>query len=210
VAFNEAAAYFRLSRYDDAVAHYRRALDDDALPEARRARAWFDLGNAQLAKAGGDNRRLLEAAIQSYRQCMASNPAAGLRRDVQHNLEIAGERWLKSRPAGNGADTEDPSPDGSDKEGASADGKRNKTPQTGARDVAGPNKEGTGQDGGDNTKSGKQASRGPITVLADQSTPQGLSQEEALAHLERALDRLRQERRSDRDGTDGPLRGKDW
>lgn len=210
VAFNEAAAFFRLGQFADAEAHYRRALDDDALPDGRRARAWFDLGTALLAQAGDQDRRLLERAMFAYRECLAADPESALRRDAEHNLEIAGRRWLRSRPTSPGGaerDGQQPGPEDVPRQ------KRGSGQKKEAGGPGSPNQNaGTSQtdDRGSPGKEGTNAARGPVTVLADQATRQALSPDEALTHLQRHLERIRRERSEQRSTRDGPLRGKDW
>src|SRR5262249_30095499 len=59
IAFNKAAALYRLTEYADAARHYRRCLEDATGP--RRARALYNLGNClvqQQAKGGRARLRL--------------------------------------------------------------------------------------------------------------------------------------------------------
>src|SRR5271156_4871 len=49
VAFNEAAALYRLGQYAEAAEHYLRARDDAIGP--RRARLLYDLGNCLVQQA---------------------------------------------------------------------------------------------------------------------------------------------------------------
>ncbi len=98
VAFDLAAARFRKEEYAAAVTAYRQALDDGEIPLERRQRAWFDLGNALLAEAGTSDRRLVEEAMTAYRHCLAADPEPELQHDAEHNLALAGGRWLKTQP----------------------------------------------------------------------------------------------------------------
>jgi Ca-activated chloride channel family protein len=97
IAFNKAAAYYRLGRHKEAIDSYRRALEDDVAPPERRARAHFDLGNALLQNAGGSSHQLGEA-VASYRACLHQKDIPDkLRADARANLELAQLLWLQAR-----------------------------------------------------------------------------------------------------------------
>src|SRR5204863_9313767 len=98
VAYNQAAAYYRLGRYREAEHHYGRCLEDDQAPPLRRARAAFDLGNALVHQAADSNADQLAQAVAAYRTC-AAEPAADrdLRSDARHNLELAQLLLQKAR-----------------------------------------------------------------------------------------------------------------
>jgi hypothetical protein len=95
VAHNQAAALYRLERYDDADGRYRcAAANGDAL---RAARADYDRGNCALRQAcrgeGAPEPRLLDQAAGHFRDCLdrESKDAgdAKLFADARHNLELA-------------------------------------------------------------------------------------------------------------------------
>jgi Ca-activated chloride channel family protein len=198
VAFNKAAAYFRLGRFREADLHYQRALEDGQIQSERRVRAWFDLGNARVKQAGEDHAALLESAIAAYRACLADSATTpALAKDVRHNLELASLLWAKARIK----HKDDPSntPD-------SQDPKKNKTPKNG-KDPKG-NGEGNGEDDpkgsgkngnglrDKNGKKGNQAAQGPLQVLPDDNQLTPLSPQETEAHLERLADRIERDRRA--------------
>jgi tetratricopeptide (TPR) repeat protein len=94
VAHNQAAALYRLERYDDADGRYQcAAANGDAL---REARADYDRGNCALRQAcrgdGSPDPRLLDQAAEHYRACLdreSSDAAdAKLFADARHNLEL--------------------------------------------------------------------------------------------------------------------------
>jgi tetratricopeptide (TPR) repeat protein len=210
VAFDLAAAHFRKEEYAAAVDAYRQALSDGELPEKRRRRAWFDLGNALLAEAGTTDRRLVEEAMTAYRHCLAAEPDAELRSDAEHNLALAGRRWLLTLPPpvndeqGNTSnETETPSKEKTEGTGNSADSNNTaKNPPPGDPQAGGPGepKRGNGTN---------QAANGAITVLPDSADRAALNAADAAQHLERAIGRIERDRPPARPQDSAP-RGKDW
>ncbi len=100
IAFNRAAACFRLGRFADAALAYRQCLDDDCAPPGRRARARYDLGTALVRQSGGTSAALLTEAVASLRACLAE-PALEpeVRASARHNLELAQLLLLRARAA---------------------------------------------------------------------------------------------------------------
>jgi tetratricopeptide (TPR) repeat protein len=206
VAFDLAAAYFRKQDYVAAATAYRQALDDGELPAERGSRAWFDLGNALLEQAGTTDRRLLEQAMTAYRHCLAG-ASADLRGDAEHNLEIAGRRWLKTLPPPKD-DDQGNEPTGPEKTKPEKSGNSNDPNNEQKGDpTADPNP----SKGGDSKKGDptNKASKGAITVLPDSPERAPLTADDAIAHLERAIGRIDRDRPPARPH-DVPLRGKDW
>src|SRR5262249_48578106 len=70
VAFNKAAALYRLERYPEAAEHFQRAVEDKQAPPLRQARGYYDLGNC-FVKAKPSDVKSLEQAVHSYRECLA-------------------------------------------------------------------------------------------------------------------------------------------
>ena len=209
VAFDLAAAHFRKEEYAAAVSAYRQALEDGELPLERRRRAWFDLGNALLAEAGTTDRRLVEEAMTAYRHCLAADPEPELRHDAEHNLALAGRRWLQTQP---------PPPDEGNEPGNTSD--TNRKPDTGTGDPKNPQSTDAHGDptadpkpapGPGDPKAGdkKTPARGSITVLPDSTERAALTADDAAFHLERAIGRIDRDRPPARTH-DLPLRGKDW
>ncbi|MBI3821600.1 MAG: VWA domain-containing protein [Planctomycetes bacterium] len=96
VAFNKAAAHYRLGQHKKAIECYRRCLEDDQAPPERRARAHFDLGNSLLHYADG-NAAALADAVKQYRACLHQpDLPPKLKADARHNLEIAQLLWLEA------------------------------------------------------------------------------------------------------------------
>jgi len=88
VAFNKAAALYRLGRFREAELHYRRCREDAA--GARRAKLHYDLANCLVQRAGEHDAEALAEAIHLYDECRRDpNADASLTDDAQHNIEIA-------------------------------------------------------------------------------------------------------------------------
>jgi Ca-activated chloride channel family protein len=198
VAFNKAAALFRLGRYREAELHYRRCLDDAR--GLRRARALYDLGNCLLWQARDQNARLLEQAIACYRACRRLPEAPpDLLADAEHNLELARLLWLKARaasgeeqPANEEGGSESPHKDRpQDKSGPDGLGSDNPKPQAGQ---AGKEKQ-VGQEKLGQDQKTPVPGAGTLPTLPDTDELVPLSPEDTAAYLERLAERVRQERR---------------
>jgi Ca-activated chloride channel family protein len=209
IAFNKAAAYYRLERYKDAIDAYRRAVEDDRAPPERKARMYFDLGNA-LAQHAGERAAPLAEAVANYRKCLYQpNLPDSLRRDARHNLELAQLRWLKAKeqePAEAKSPEAPPKKDPLDEKDAKKSAEmyvpvdpEKKQKQQASDDVP------KGQN------SDKVRSEGSISVLPDEQVVQAISPEDAASTLDAHARRIAAERRQLR-GPTGPatLTTKDW
>jgi Ca-activated chloride channel family protein len=87
VAFNKAAAFYRLGRFGEAEAHYRRCLES-AAPQ-RRVQALFNLGNCIARQAADEDVSQWESAVAAYDECLAAGPADPLATDALHNQAVA-------------------------------------------------------------------------------------------------------------------------
>lgn len=200
-AFNRAAARYRLGQFAEAAADYRSVLGDAAIPPERRQRAWYDLGNSLLHQAKNVDRRLLEEAIASYKECLKEASDEALRADAIHNSDLALRRLRKLLPNDTPPGT-DPNPQAEPKDGKTPDkGKSGETSKTKVPD----DRKGTGdpqppeKNGGDS----KTPALGSITVLQGPTTPAGA--------LNAVIERIAQERRRALQARDfEPLHGKDW
>jgi tetratricopeptide (TPR) repeat protein len=105
IAQGQAAALYRLQRYEEAKERYHCAEETGG--DLRAARAAYDSGNCSLREAcqkpGAPNTELLLRAAGEYRKCLSLEPATGgaaqLFEDARHNLELT--RLLLARnPAG--------------------------------------------------------------------------------------------------------------
>jgi Ca-activated chloride channel family protein len=196
VAFNKAAALYRLGRYREAELHYRRCLDDAR--GLRRAKALYDLGNCLLWQARDHNARLLEQAIACYRASRrVPEASATVLANAQYNLELARLLWLKARAAG--PDDEPPNEDGKNEithekkdKGKAPSGSStsdNGEPQTAQ---ASQDKQGAEDNPGNDQKT---PGAGNLPTLPDTDELMPLPPEDTAAYLERLAARVRQERR---------------
>jgi tetratricopeptide (TPR) repeat protein len=98
VAFNEAAALYRLGRYAEAAEHYLRSREDAA--GFRRARLLYDMGNCLVQQAQERDAPLLERAVRSYQECVR-DPASSdeLRTHAEENLKIARVLLVRAKAA---------------------------------------------------------------------------------------------------------------
>jgi Ca-activated chloride channel family protein len=208
VAFNQAAALFRLGRFDESAVHYQRCLEDQMIPAPRQARANYDLGNA-LLQAGVQDRRRLEHAIDAYRRSLNAELPDDLRADALHNLELAKWLWLKAKPPSDAAPSTMAEPEKNRlKEprgnGAALTGAKNgNLTDDGNRNKAGVEQSGLGTQ--------KKLAHGPLQVLPDHDQLTPLTPEETAAHLEQFIERMRRERRSYwQQAGPAPSHVKDW
>jgi tetratricopeptide (TPR) repeat protein len=198
VAFNKAAALYRLKKYREAELHFRRCLDDQQAPPVRKARAYYDLGNCLLKQAQAADAPMLERAMGFYRECLALNvPDGDLLAYAQHNLELATLLWLKAKIAAKDSPTPPDQPE---------DPRRTAREQR-FQDEPGARKARTGDpadqaaekadEGPDGQKPGKKnAAPGKLLNLPDQDELVPLPPEDALATLEDASRRILGEHRT--------------
>jgi Ca-activated chloride channel family protein len=202
LAFNRAAAHFRIGRYAEAALGYRQCLDDDRIPAERRPRAHYDLGTALMKQAGGASPSLLRQAVTSFRACLAQpDLTADLRADARHNLELAQLLWLRARAA----NPNDPNDGGPDSESQS---RRQQAPGPDAKG----NQQNVGTDPNADPRAGQEVGKdgkpapgagakdmlnaGSLQVLPDTDDIRPLPPAEADEQLERIIERIAQERRS--------------
>jgi tetratricopeptide (TPR) repeat protein len=105
IAHDQAAALYRLQRYEEAKQRYHCAEESGG--NLRSARAAYDRGNCNLREAcqskGEPNADLLLQAARDYRKCLSfekTTPGAdSLFEDARHNLELT-RLLLAQSPAG--------------------------------------------------------------------------------------------------------------
>jgi tetratricopeptide (TPR) repeat protein len=213
VAFNKAAALYRLKRYAEAARHYERCLEDKQAPPIRQAGAYYDLGNCLVKQAGPSDVKVLKQAMDSYRESLAlAAEDENLKADVRHNLELATLLWLQAKTAArDNPESSDPKEDQRPK-----DPKDDKEPgsQTGKEKGQGGKGEKTEKTGeGPEAKGGqkKSASPGKLLNLPDQDELVKLPPEDTAALLEQAAQRILNERSDYHRGSGPPSEGvKDW
>jgi Ca-activated chloride channel family protein len=214
VAFNRAAALYRLGRFAEAVACYRQCLEDDLAPAPRRARAHYDLGTALLKQSGATSPSLLRKAVQAFRACLAQPGLdPDLSADARHNLELAQLLWLKAR-----AENPEQSADGGGdqrpetKQPKAEPGGPNKDKQAGPNGAM-SDKEPGGKDGNGPAGEGKKDAlkAGPLDVLPDTDQVVPLPPAQADEQLDQVIERILRERRAHLKGSDRtPKDARNW
>jgi Ca-activated chloride channel family protein len=200
VAFNRAAACYRLGRFAEAVTGYRQCLEDDQMPIARRTRARYDLGTALLRQSDGTSAALLRQAVAALRSCLAEPGLdPDLHADARHNLELAQLLWLKARAANpeqrsDGAEDHRPEQKSSKLSGPNSEKKNSAEPgPKGGPEIGEP-----GDDDKGAPAEGKKnrVKSGALQVLPDAPQVVPLPPPEAEAQLDSIAERIIQERRS--------------
>jgi Ca-activated chloride channel family protein len=212
VAFNKGAALYRLKRYAEAARHFQRAVEDKQGPLLRQARGYYDLGNCLVKQAQPTDVKILEQAVDSYRECLALAPEDdGLVTDARHNLELATLLWLKAKTAArdkpnNGDSKEDPKPKGKEEKDSGTQIGKEKGPGSKEEKVE---KTGDGPEAKGGQK--KLATPGKILNLPDEDQLVKLPPEDTAALLEQAAQRIQNERRDYRRQSGPASDGvKDW
>src|SRR5262249_42162994 len=194
VAFNKAAALYRLGQDPRAAEHDRRGLE--APPGPRRARVLFGLANSLLQQARARDARTLERAVALYRECRAQEGAdPDLIADAEYNMELARLLWVKAM-----ANPQDPESNPGPEDGSQAPRPRNTPdPNRGARggEQAPPAGEGKPMPGDppdprQNPRDSDERApgRGNQPTLPDLDDLTPLSPQETTAYLEEAARRI--------------------
>jgi len=98
LAFNEAAALYKLGRYREAETHYWLTRQDAT--GDRLARVLYDLGNAVFQQAGSRDAPLLQRAVGFYEECLSHTDAEPeLLVNAHFNLQLALERLKRAKSA---------------------------------------------------------------------------------------------------------------
>jgi tetratricopeptide (TPR) repeat protein len=192
VAFNKAAALYRLGRFREAELEYLRSLEDSSSP--RRDELYYNLGNCLVRQSQEKSARMLERAVHAYEKCLSMNPVEWLRENSRHNLELARALWSKAKSS-QGEEQSPDSPD-SNQERSADSGSREVDPVPsggGTAQSAGEriNPRGTEPGGSDQLSPGA----GNLPVLVDTDEIQPLAPEDAGALLAKAAARIERERR---------------
>jgi tetratricopeptide (TPR) repeat protein len=98
VAFNKAAALYRLGEYRQAEQHFRRCLEDAS--GLRRARSLYNLGNSLVKRARTYDVEVLREAVGCYEACLSEGQAdSDLVVDARDNLKFAREALAQAEVA---------------------------------------------------------------------------------------------------------------
>jgi tetratricopeptide (TPR) repeat protein len=212
VAFNKAAALYRLGLFVEAERHYRRALENASGP--RRQQALFNLGNCLLQQGQEWNLEAFEQSVRCYEECLAEPGInAALRIKVEHNLELT--RLLLQKAKAEQLPRNSSNKSDKNKEPRASKSKQDEggdEPQTGSKNT----KDGKGESSRNNNSKGadsdqKTAGKGDRVTLTDQEQLVPMSAQETRALLEQLTEHIRQERRA-RQSMVAPnsSRVKDW
>lgn len=205
VAFNKAAALFRMGEYALAEVHYLRAREGAA--GERLARVNFDLGNTLVLRAGERDARLLGRAVDAYRACLAE-PEAGpeLREDARHNLQIAIVFWEKAKAAEKASPSNPDDPGNRPPSAADTDPRQQlanrgsagiREPGYGDPQAALMGKDGEGQQGSP-TNAPSPPGAGNVPLVPDEDRLNPLAPHEVARVLQDVAERVAKERRDHR------------
>jgi tetratricopeptide (TPR) repeat protein len=198
VAFNKAAALYRLGRYGEAESYYTRCLEDagdDRLPQAL-----YNLANCLVQEARDMDAGMLERAIGNYERCLRQEPTdSSLAEDARANLELA--RALLARAKANRTSRNDSErASGGALREANDAAPASGSPEPGSRqrnaDLA--RRIPMSTDGGDEPLPSDQApppGKGNLPPIPDRDKILPLSSEETAAYLKKAAERIAEERR---------------
>jgi tetratricopeptide (TPR) repeat protein len=202
VAFDKAAALYRLGRFREAELHYLRALDD--ANGQRRARSLYDLANSVVQQAQPRDLRLLTRAIGYYEECLRQ-PDIGpeLAANARANLELAQTQLARAKAARDEQNPDEPEPDNPSappeqprEQGPTPRG--NQIP--GATESTGAGPEGSAQPG--DTATGAHPTEAPpppgvgnLPPIPDKDDLVPLSPEDTAAYLRQIAERVLRERR---------------
>lgn len=212
VAFDQAAALYRLGRFREAELHYRRCLEDATGP--REARAWYDLGTAVVRQGGTDLRRLREA-IACFDRCLGHAEASDeLKAAARHNRALA--EALARQLASQAGSEPETSPEPSSRQPAEAPSRPTPAEPADSTSVSEPSRiepEPSRQPGAEVpvATAHLQPGQGNLPPVPDTAELVSLPPEDALVYLRQAAERIRRERQEHRRGGPPPPQSvKDW
>ena len=218
VAFNEAAALYRLGRYREAELHYLRCRDDAA--GERRARVEYDLANAIVQQAQDRDAKRLEEAIASYEDCLRRAPAGSeLAEAAGFNLRLARAllvqaKAAKDRPKSDNPDNTEANPPPQDQAEDRRPGGDFRPGSADRRGTARGMAQRIGNGSGEPASTSQPPAPGignlPVLPDTDQLVP--LSAEDTVAYLDQVAARVLRERREHRQRSAAPPSPlvKDW
>jgi len=197
IAFNKAAALYRLDRFREAELHYRRCREDAVGP--RLPRLLLGLGNSLLQQSQGRSPALIQEAVGCYERCLArAETDADLVADARHNLELARQLLEHAQNLPEGAkppdreaevEVESPYDKRSARQGhrddpalAKLEPKPGSRPRPGERGDPGASPQGVDQP--------PPPGKGNLPPLPDEDELTALSPEDAAEHLRRAALRI--------------------
>jgi tetratricopeptide (TPR) repeat protein len=216
VAFNKAAALYRLGHHRDAEKCYRCCLEDGAAPSPRRLRALYDLGTNLLHGDASRDLVALRLAVNCLRRCRVQATEPDLRERAGHNLELARLLLLKAasdpdNPSAKPKPEDDDHKSRKDEDLPGPDGPPQLQPGTAdGKGQAVPHDPTKGDQKAIETKE-PSPGKGNLGTLPDSDVLDRLDPREAAAHLERATRRIQGSQREQRRSGDRTFPNvKDW
>lgn len=195
VAFNQAAALYRLGRYREAELYYLRCRED-AIGE-RLTRLLYNLGTTVLLESRGSDARWLDRAIAYYEECLRQEPISlELLEDVQTNLKMARQLRLQAKEK----PPESPNPDSKQPEENDDAKSRNQggfEPERGSLDAKGQRRYGPNAMPGEKGPQGTEQQApgtGNLPPIPDDEKLLPLPPADAEAYLKNAAQRILIER----------------
>jgi tetratricopeptide (TPR) repeat protein len=199
VAFNKAAALYRLGQFREAELHYLRCRDD-ATGE-RLGCVLYNLANSIVQQAQDRDARRLEEAIGDYEECLRGvDKASELAENAQFNLRLARALLVTAKTAKDRPDTENASPDETDTTPRDrSEDRRGANARHGSAEERGKlhgSAERAGDAKGDPhaTAQTPPAGVGNLPVLPDTDDLVPLTAEDTMAYLEQVAARVLRER----------------
>jgi tetratricopeptide (TPR) repeat protein len=203
VAFNKAAALYRLRRFGEAEQCYRRCLDDGEAPTPRRLRALYDLGTSLLYVDDGKDAPSLALAVRCLQACRRQTTDPDLRARARHNLELARRLLALAVP-----DPSNPGPKPKNEDEPQGKRPEDQQPgQQGEQTLQKGSPENRGQALLHDPSKGQQKAietkentpgKGKLGTLPDSDELAQLDPRDTAGHLERAAARIRKDQREQR------------
>jgi Ca-activated chloride channel family protein len=216
VAFNKAAALYRLGRYREAELAYLCCREDAS--GDRLVRVLYDLANAVVQQAQDRDARRLAEAIRYYEDCLhAGGPDFELADNVRFNLQLARALMARAKAAREQSGSDNPNTsDPFNPRDQQNDGRPGADVLPGSLDSRGMERAVAGRSGDplrDPTSSGQPPPGvGNLPVLPDQDDLAPLSSQDTLAYLDQVMARVNRERKEHKRHSASPVphAEKDW
>jgi hypothetical protein len=203
VAFNKAAALYRLGRYREAELSYLCCREDAT--GSRLVRVLYDLGNAIVQQAQDRDAKRLAEAIGYYEACLnAGGVDAEFAEDLRFNLQLARALLAKAKTAREQLNSDDPNSNApSNPRDQNNDRRPGGDLLPGSPDSRGMDRA-VADRSGDPLRDPTSSSQPPppgvgnLPVLPDQDDLAPLSSQDTVAYLDQVVARVQRERKEHR------------
>jgi tetratricopeptide (TPR) repeat protein len=191
VAFNKAAALYRLGQYRDAELHYLRCVE--TAPTDRRCRALYNAANAVVLQTGASDPSRLKLAIGYYQDALHPVTDAQLEESILQNLALARALLKQAMTAKNPSKRDNNSDHhrGAGENGGLSDSSQVVDPDSTGRSAA---KKDDGPGGTKTSKRTLSPGAGNLPVIPDRPEAAPLPSEDAARYLEEVAERVRRDR----------------